>query len=106
MIADAESQARRVQAESEQRLREEISRLESNRSHLSTRSRPWPVSSRPSATGCASALSEMLSWVDGNLKTGSSADVSPVTNISDASRASGARGTITPLRSSSGSLPL
>jgi len=64
VIADAEAQARKVQAESEQRLREEIARLESNRGSSRTRSIPWPVSSRRSASA-ALALSEMLSWWTG-----------------------------------------
>jgi hypothetical protein len=49
-----------------------------------------------------SALSEMLNWVDGNLKAGSSEDVSSVTHISDAPRSSG---DVTHLRPS-GSLPI
>ena len=54
MTEEAQSQARQIAAESEQRLREEITRLEANRGPSSpTRSRPWPVTSRASATGCA-----------------------------------------------------
>jgi DivIVA domain-containing protein len=106
MIADAEAQARRVEAESEQRLREEITRLESNRSHLSNEVETMARQLETERDRLRSALSEMLTWVDGNLKAGSSADVSPVTNISDAPRASGGSGDLTQLRSSSGSLPL
>ena len=106
MIADAESQARRVQTESEQRLREEITRLESNRSHLSNEVETMARQLETERDRIRAALSEMLTWVDGNLKTGSAADVSPVTNISDAPRGSGGSGDLTQLRSSSGSLPL
>jgi DivIVA domain-containing protein len=109
VVAEAESQARRVQADSEQRLREEITRLESNRSHLSNEVETMARQLETERDRLRSALSEMLTWVDGNLKAGSPADVSPVTNISDAPRASGGSGDLSQLRSStasSGSLPL
>ena len=101
VIAEAEAEARKLQVESEQRLREEIARLESNRSQLNLE---VDTMSRQLATErerLRSALAEMLSWVDGNLNA-SSDEGSSVTNISDAQRASG---DVTHLRPS-GSLPL
>ena len=67
LVADAEAQARKVQAESEQRLREEIARLESNRSHLSHEVETMARQLETERDRLRSALSEMLSWVDGNL---------------------------------------
>ena len=101
VVADAEAQARKVQAESEQRLREEIARLESNRSHLSNEVETMAHQLETERERLRSALSEMLSWVDGNLSK-SSDGKTPVTNISEAPRASGE---VTQLRPS-GSLPL
>jgi DivIVA domain-containing protein len=101
VIADAEAVARKVQAESEQRLREEIARLESNRSHLSHEVETMARQLETERERLRSALSEMLSWVDGNLNTASD-EGSPVTNIAEAQRASGE---VTQLRPS-GSLPL
>ena len=101
VIADAEAVARKVQAESEQRLREEIARLESNRSHLSHEVETMARQLETERERLRSALSEMLSWVDGNLNTAPDAS-SSVTNIAEAQRASGE---VTQLRSS-GSLPI
>ena len=101
VIADAESEARKLQVESEQRLREEIARLESNRSQLNLEVDTMTRQLASERERLRSALAEMLSWVDGNLSA-SSDDVSPVTNISDAQRAPG---DVTQLRPS-GSLPL
>jgi len=101
VIADAEAVARKVQAESEQRLREEIARLESNRSHLSHEVETMSRQLETERERLRSALSEMLSWVDGNLKTASDAS-SSVTNIAEAQRATGE---VTQLRPS-GSLPI
>ena len=67
VVADAEAQARKVQAESEQRLREEIARLESNRSHLSHEVETMARQLETERERLRSALAEMLSWVDGNL---------------------------------------
>ena len=106
VVADAEAQARKVQAESEQRLREEIARLESNRSHLSHEVETMARQLETERERLRSALAEMLSWVDGNLKSATS-DVSQVTSISDAQRPSSS-GEVTQLRPSaatSGSLP-
>ena len=101
VIAEAEALARKVQAESEQRLREEIARLESNRSHLSHEVETMARQLETERERLRTALSEMLSWVDGNLNT--APDVSSsVTNIAEAQRASGE---VTQLRSS-GSLPI
>jgi len=101
LVADAEAQARKVQAESEQRLREEIARLESNRSHLSHEVETMARQLESERDRLRSALSEMLSWVDGNLNA--SQDESPsVTNISGAQRSTGE---VTRLRPS-GSLPV
>jgi len=101
LVADAEAQARKVQAESEQRLREEIARLESNRSHLSHEVETMARQLETERDRLRSALSEMLSWVDGNLNTAHD-DTPPVTNISGAQRATGE---VTQLRPS-GSLPI
>jgi cell division initiation protein len=101
VVADAEAQARKVQAESEQRLREEIARLESNRSHLSHEVETMAHQLETERERLRSALSEMLSWVDGNLNT-SNDDRSPVTNITEGQRASG---DVTQLRPA-GSLPI
>jgi cell division initiation protein len=109
MISDAESQARRLQAESEQRLREEIARLESNRSHLSHEVETMARQLETERERLRSALAEMLSWVDGNLQPVSSENVSSVTKITDAQRGPGSSGEVTQLRpsaASSGSLPL
>jgi cell division initiation protein len=106
VVADAEAQARKVQADSEQRLREEIARLESNRSHLSHEVETMARQLETERERLRSALAEMLSWVDGNLKSATS-DVSQVTSISDAQRPSSS-GEVTQLRPSaatSGSLP-
>ena len=105
LVADAEAQARKVQAESEQRLREEIARLESNRSHLSHEVETMARQLETERERLRSALAEMLTWVDGNLKAGSSDEGSSVTNISDVQRPSGS-GEVTQLRQSAGSLPL
>jgi len=102
VVADAEAQARKVQAESEQRLREEIARLESNRSHLSHEVETMARQLETERERLRSALSEMLTWVDGNLN-GASAEGSPVTNISDGQRSTAE---VTQLRASSGSLPI
>ncbi len=102
VIADAESQARKVQAESEQRLREEIARLESNRSHLSHEVETMARQLETERDRLRSALSEMLTWVDGSLGAGSSDEGSAVTNIAEAQRSPGE---VTHLRPS-GSLPL
>jgi cell division initiation protein len=102
VIADAESQARKVQAESEQRLREEIARLESNRSHLSHEVETMARQLETERDRLRSALSEMLTWVDGSLGAGSSEEGSAVTNIAEAQRSPGE---VTHLRPS-GSLPL
>jgi len=101
VIADAESEARRLQVESEQRLREEITRLESNRSQLSYDVETMARQLETERERLRSALAEMLSWVDGNLN-GSTGEGSSVTNISDGQRASGE---VTQLRPS-GSLPI
>jgi len=101
VIADAEAVARKVQAESEQRLREEIARLESNRSHLSHEVETMARQLETERERLRSALSEMLSWVDGNLNAAADAS-SSVTNITEAQRASGE---VTQLRPS-GSLPV
>ncbi|HEY4928753.1 MAG TPA: DivIVA domain-containing protein [Acidimicrobiales bacterium] len=101
VVADAESQARKVQAESEQRLREEIARLESNRNHLSHEVDTMSRQLETERDRLRSALSEMLSWVDGNLSK-SSDEKTPVTNNSEAQRASGEVTQLSP----SGSLPL
>ena len=101
VIADAESEARRLQVESEQRLREEIARLEANRSQLSNDVDTMARQLETERERLRSALAEMLSWVDGNLN-GSTGESSSVTNISDAQRAAGE---VTQLRPS-GSLPL
>ena len=101
VIADAEAEARKLQVESEQRLREEIARLESNRSQLSLEVDTMTRQLASERERLRSALAEMLSWVDGNL-SGSSDEGSSVTNISEAQRASG---DVTHLRPS-GSLPL
>ena len=101
VIADAEAEARKLQVESEQRLREEIARLESNRSQLSVEVDTMSRQLASERERLRSALAEMLSWVDGNL-SGSKDEGSPVTNISDAQRATG---DVTQLRPS-GSLPL
>ncbi len=101
VVADAESQARKVQAESEQRLREEIARLESNRNHLSHEVETMSRQLETERDRLRSALSEMLSWVDGNL-TKSADGNNSVTDISGAQRSSGE---VTQLRPS-GSLPL
>jgi len=109
VIGDAEAQARKLQAEAEQRLREEITRLESNRSHLSHEVETMAGQLERERERLRSALAEMLSWVDGNLQAGSSEDVSSVTNISDGQRGSGSSGEVTQLRpsaASSGTLPL
>jgi len=101
LIADAEAQARKVEADSEQRLREEIARLESNRSHLSHEVETMARQLETERERLRSALSEMLSWVDGNLNAGQD-ESSSVTNISDAQRAPGE---VTQLRPA-GSLPI
>lgn len=101
VIADAEAVARKVQAESEQRLREEIARLESNRSHLSHEVESMARQLETERERLRSALSEMISWVDGNLNP--VPDASPsVTNFADAP---GGSGEVTQLRPS-GSLPI
>ena len=107
VVADAEAQARKVQAESEQRLREEIARLESSRSRLSHEVETMARQIESERERLRSALSEMLQWVDGNLKPAD--DGAAVTNISDAPRPSAGTGEVTRLRpsaASSGSLPL
>ena len=101
LVADAEAQARRVQAESEQRLREEIARLESNRSHLSHEVETMARQLESERDRLRSALSEMLSWVDGNL----SAPHDDATSVSDISGGQRATGEVTRLRPS-GSLPV
>jgi cell division initiation protein len=104
VVAEAEAQALRVQAESEQRLREEIARLESSRGQLSNEVETMARQLETERERLRSALSEMLNWVDGNLKA-SGADGAAVTNIAEAQRPSGAAGEVTQLRPS-GSLPL
>ena len=104
VVADAEAQARRVQAESEQRLREEIARLESSRGQLSHEVENMSRQLEAERERLRSALSEMLNWVDGNLKA-PGPDGAAVTNITEAQRPSGAPGEVTQLRPS-GSLPL
>jgi DivIVA domain-containing protein len=101
VIAEAEAEARKLQVDSEQRLREEIARLESNRSQLNLEVDTMSRQLASERERLRSALAEMLSWVDGNLNA-SSDEGSSVTNISDAQRASG---DVTQLRPS-GSLPL
>jgi len=103
LVADAEAQARKVQAESEQRLRDEIGRLESNRSHLSREVEAMAGQLEAERERLRAALAEMLRWVDGTLKAGSSDERTPVTNITEGARSSGE---VTQLRASSGSLPL
>jgi cell division initiation protein len=108
LIAEAEAQARKVQADSEQRLRDEVTRLESNRNHLSHEVETMARQLETERERLRSALSEMLRWVDGSLASGGSEEVSPVTNISDASRLPGSS-EVTRLRqsaASSGSLPI
>ena len=101
VIAEAEAEARKLQVDSEQRLREEIARLESNRSQLNLEVDTMSRQLASERERLRAALAEMLSWVDGNLNA-SSDEGSSVTNISDAQRASG---DVTQLRPS-GSLPL
>jgi len=103
VVADAEAQARKVQAESEQRLRDEIARLESNRSHLSHEVETMSRQLETERERLRSALSEMLSWVDGNLNAAPADGGSPVTNIADGQRPAAE---VTQLRASSGSLPI
>jgi len=101
VIADAEAEARKLQVESEQRLREEIARLEANRGQLSVEVDTMTRQLASERERLRAALSEMLSWVDGNL-AGAKDEGSSVTNISDAPRSTG---DVTQLRAS-GSLPL
>ncbi len=104
VVADAEAQARRVQAESEQRLREEIARLESSRGQLSHEVETMARQLETERERLRSALSEMLSWVDGHLQAPAQ-DGAAVTHITEAQRSAGAAGEVTQLRPS-GSLPL
>ncbi len=107
LVAEAEAQARKVQADSEMRLREEIARLESNRSHLSHEVETMARQLETERERLRSALSDMLTWVDGHL-TPSAEDRAAVTNITDAQRGVGGPNEVTQLRpsASSGSLPL
>ena len=72
-IAAAEATAAQLQAESQQKLREEVTRLEATRTELGRRRRehgPAPrVGAQPSAR---SALSEILKWVDENVQPANS----------------------------------
>ena len=118
LVADAEAQARKVQADSELRLREEIARLESNRSHLSHEVETMARQIETERERIRTALAEMIIWVDGNLQTQGGADArssqgSPVTNILDGQKpAVGAGGvteidaTVSAQPEASGSLPL
>ena len=101
VVADAEAEARRLQVESEQRVRDEISRLEANRNQLNLEVDTMSRQLAAERERLRSALSEMLSWVDGNL-SGAKDEGSSVTNISDAQRTAG---DVTHLRPS-GSLPI
>ncbi len=108
VIAEAKTQATRIQAESEQRLREEIARLESNRHALSGEVETMTRQLESERDRLRTAFTEMLGWIDGALRpSGADVDGGPaVTNIADAQR--GSVGEVTTLRptGSSASLPL
>lgn len=97
LIADARAQASRIQVESEHRVREDIARLEATRQGLSAEVEAMTQHLGTERERLRSALTDLLGWVEGSLQaddqdTGKS---STVTNITDASRASG---DVTPLR--------
>ncbi|MGD0881724.1 MAG: DivIVA domain-containing protein [Acidimicrobiales bacterium] len=111
IVADAEAHVRRVQADSELRLREEIARLESNRSHLSHEVETLARQLETERERVRTALAEMLVLVDGNLPAGgasqppASGETPPLPTVSDSSRGSGASGEITQLRPSGATVP-
>ncbi len=118
LVADAEAQARKVQADSELRLREEIARLESNRSHLSHEVETMARQIETERERIRTALAEMIIWVDGNLQTQGGTDArssqgSPVTNVLDGQKPPVGAGDITEIDATvsaqpeaTGSLPL
>ena len=118
LVADAEAQARKVQADSELRLREEIARLESNRSHLSHEVETMARQIETERERIRTALAEMIIWVDGNLQTQGGTDArssqgSPVTNVLDGQKSRVGAGDITEIDATvsaqpeaTGSLPL
>ncbi len=108
IVADAQAQASRIQTESEQRLREEITRLEASRHTLSGEVESMSRQLETERERLRGALTEMLGWVDGALRPAQAEDDSAttVTNIADAQRPADAE--VTQLRptGSSASLPL
>jgi cell division initiation protein len=108
IVADAQAQASRIQTESEQRLRDEITRLEASRHTLTGEVESMSRQLEAERERLRSALTEMLGWVDGALRPAAAeAEAgSTVTNIAEAQRP--ANGDVTPLRptGSSASLPL
>ncbi len=63
----AQHQASQIQAESEQRLREEISRLEGARGHLSSQVESMSRHLESERQRLRSALADLLDWVDENV---------------------------------------
>ena len=68
MTEDAQSQATKIAAESEQRLRDEISRLESSRSKLTNEVDSMSRHLEGERNRLRSALGDILRWVDENVQ--------------------------------------
>ena len=74
LAEQAQTQASQLAAESEQRLREEIARLEESRGRLSHEVETMNRHLEGERSRLRTALSEILRWVDENVQPGSSAD--------------------------------
>jgi len=74
MTEQAQSQASLLAAESEQRLREEISRLEDSRGRLTHEVEAMNRHLEGERSRLRTALSEILRWVDENVQPGSTTE--------------------------------
>ena len=77
LTEQAQTQASQLAAESEQRLREEIARLEDARGRLSHEVETMNRHLEGERSRLRSALSEILRWVDENVQPGTSAEPTP-----------------------------
>ncbi len=103
LAEQAEAKVNRLQAESEQLLRDEIARLEGTRTRLSTEVEAMSRHLESERLRLRSALADILTWVDENVHPGGAVEpeggATSVARLADAPRPSGqAGGEVTQLR--------
>ncbi len=97
-IASAEATAAQLQAESHQKLREEVSRLEATRTELATDVESMARHLESERNRLRGALSEILKWVDENVQPANSLMGVKPKQAPPAARAGGGQGELAGLR--------